>query len=388
MPARIKTYTFSEFLLNPAKRTLFRGRKEIKLRDKDYDVLLFLIENAPEICLHDEIIEAVWNGTSVENNSLEKSIATIRAILGDKAKNPQFIKTIRAKGYLFVGDLKEFETLLPKQEIEKPQTAIIKTNKSSRIKIASFVMGFIFFLGIALLFWLKSGEVWRRYNSKVIFADDFSSGEIDSNRWKVKGKTVKVENGIAKLIVEETDNQGKLESSLFSFDRSKSVTIKSRLKISYSENLKDKVYFIGMFGITPKTPLFSQVDIHNNYIFGIKYTNHDYESRYPNGDLDLMKSEGFFLFKYCGAPFKKDDYRDGKISKRIKPKWHEWFEQTIIYNPSNGEMSYIIDGNLEEVFNVGNLLKEMDEDKLRIEIDPAGWWLHHSIEIDYVEITQ
>lgn len=388
MAISFKTYKFAEFILNPAKRTLLRERAEIKLRDKDFEVLLFLIESAPRTCSHDEIIEVVWNGTNVENNSIEKAIANIRNVLGDNAKSPRFIKTVRAKGYLFVGELEQIEKLPPKKDIEEHQTADTKTNKSSKIKIVSLGLGFIFILGFALLFWWKGGEVWARYNSKVIFADDFSSGEIDSNRWKIKGKTVKVENGIAKLIVEETDNQGKLESSLFSFDRSKSVIIKSRLRISYSQNLKDKVYFIGMFGITPKTPLFSQADIHNKYIFGINYTNHDYESRYPNGDLDLMKTEGFFLFKYCGSSFKKVDYRDGKISKRIKPIWNEWFEQTIVYNPSNGEMSYIVGGNLEEVFNVGDLLKEMDEDKLRVEIDPAGWWLHHSIEVDYIEITQ
>ena len=82
----VKVYKFGEFTLNPAKRILFREASEIKLRDKDFDILLFLLAHAPKTCSHDEIIDTVWSGTNVENNSIEKAIANIRSVLGDSAK--------------------------------------------------------------------------------------------------------------------------------------------------------------------------------------------------------------------------------------------------------------------------------------------------------------
>lgn len=375
---------FAEFTLSPAKRKLFRERIEIKLRDKEFDVLAFLIESAPKTCSPDEIIEAVWDGTAVENGSVEKAIANIRKVLDDDIKDPQFIKTLRSKGYLFIGEVEKIP--LPEKEIR--ENVLSPLNIHFTLKRILIALGLLILIGIGWIGWQKRDYLWTHLTQKVIFADDFSGSEIDTNLWRVKGQTIKVENGIAKILVEVTENQPKLESVLFSFDRTKPVIIKTRLKVSYSQNIKDKVYFIGMFGITPKTPLFNQVDIHNEYLFGVHYTNHDYESRDSNGDLDLMKTEGFFLFKYCGVPYKKNDYRDGKISGRIEPVWREWFEQKIIYNPTNGEMSYFINDELKGKFNVGDLIKEMDEDKLRIEIAPWGWWTNHSIELDYIEVTQ
>lgn len=387
-----KSLKFAEFTLNPDKRLLFRERQEIKLRNKEFEVLLFLIESAPKPCSPEEILEAVWKETNVEENSVNKVIANIRKVLNEDRANPRFIKNIRGQGFVFIGDVEEVSDKLSKQK-SSPQKALqneLNTLLDGRsiLKKALLILGLLILMGTFWIVWQKRDYLWTRLTKKVIFADDFSGNEIDTTLWNVKSKTVKVENGIAKIVVETTTEQPKLESALFSFDRTKPVVIKTRLKVSYSQNLKDKVYFMGVFGITPKTPLFSQVDVHNKYFFGVNFTNHDYESRDSNGDLDLMRAEGFFLFKNCGAPYRKNDYRDGKISGRIEPVWHEWFDQKIIYNPQNGEMSYFINDTLKEVFNIGDLVKEMDEDKLRIEIAPWGWWTNHSIELDYIEVTQ
>lgn len=386
----VRIYKFAGFTLNPAKRTLFSEETEIKLRDKDFDVLLFLIESVPNTCSHNEIIENVWKGTSVENNSVEKAITNIRNVLGDNAKSPRFIKTVRAKGYLFIGDLKEAEKDLSNNRNQQPQEAMTETilpKKNSKSKIALICLSFVFLFGLAGIFWWKGREVWARYNSTVIFADDFSNGEIDSNSWMIKGNTVKVENGTAKITVEETDRGGRLESTLFAFDPSKSLTVKSRLKISPSQNIKDSVFFIGIFSLDLKTSSFDP-NIHNKDSFGIKYANHDYESRYPNGDFEFLKVEGWFPFRNAGAPQRKVDYRDGKIGGRIEPFWNQWFEQKIVYEPLTGKISYYINEELKETFNSGDLLKNIDEYKLRIYISPEGWWLNHSIDIDYIEVTQ
>lgn len=146
----------------------------------------------------------------------------------------------------------------------------------------------------------------------------------------------------------------------------------------------------GHFALYPKTPLLplADADLEEHYLFGVKYMNMDYESKYPNGDIDQLRSEGFFLVRDPGNPSKKIDYRDGKIGKRIEPMWNEWFEQKLIYEPFSGKVSYFIDGDLKDVFDVGDLLSVMDEHKLRLDIYPYGGWVNHSFEIDYVEVTQ
>ncbi len=387
----LNTWTFSGFTLNCGKRTLFRDGFVIKLRDKDFDVLRYLVENAPKPCSHDELIEKIWDGIFVESSSVDKSIANIRKALVDDFKNPTFIKTIRSKGYLFVEDLKKFETPPTTNSFEGLH--LLKSESRKRIsglglRPALFGLGFVLLLAIfGIAFW-NGKEVLAWYESRAIFADDFSEREIDPLRWTTRGKTVRIENGIAKLVVEETDNCGRLLSNYFSFDPNKPITIKSRLKIAYSKNLKDKFYFHGYFCLSPKTSSLVEDDIRHTILFGVFYTNYDYEAKYPDGNTKEQKAEGFFLVKNGGVPYATIDYAAGKISPRIEPIWDKWFDQKLVYEPFSGNMKFFINNEQRQEFNVGKFSTDLPENKLRLEINPAGWWLNHSIEVDYVEVSQ
>jgi DNA-binding winged helix-turn-helix (wHTH) protein len=398
MPTAHKIYKFSEFILNPVKRTLFQGNDEIILSDKDFDVLLFLIENALTFCSFDEIIKEVWNGTNVHNNSVEKIIANIRKALGDEIKNPRFIKTRRGKGYSFICDVQEVEEKISavtyeNLNISQPQKVDFigqpRSRKTLNSKLLAFCLVSIIILLFSGLFWWKSSSVLARFSTTAIFADDFSGEEIDHNHWTAKGNTVKVENGIAKLTVEETDNWGKLESNYFSFDPNKPITIKSRIKVAYSQNIKNKTYFVGSFFLLPKTPRSEGRDSRDSLYFGISFANYDCEGiPSPNRPIVEIKTEGFFLVKNGGRPHEKNDYVTGKVSERIEPVWKTWFEQKMIYEPFSGKMDYFINDELKGSFNVGELPPDLQENKLRLIINPWGWWLYHSIEIDYIEVTQ
>ncbi len=382
-------YKFGQFILSPTKRELYKDSERLKLSDRDFDVLLYLIKNRPNVSSMNEIIEAVWAGTNVENNSVEKAIVNLRNILGDNIKSPMFIKTVRTKGYLFIGDVEKVDETpvrdIPSKKERSDTLSRITKLKPRTILIYSGLFILLVFFG---LLWWKGSEIWKQFNSKIVFADDFSENRINPDLWSITGKTVKVEDGIAKIITSETDVETYLKSKLFSFDPKKPIVVKSRIKVSYSKNIKDKVYFNGFFGLTPDTDLIEQTHIRNYYIFGIKYTNYDHETFYPDGEIDEIKAEGFFLFRDGGASIKKRDYRDGKISKRIEPVWDQWFDQKLIYDPIKGEMSYFINDELKDTFIAGDLYKNLRNNQIRLEICPSGWWVNHTIELDYIEVLQ
>jgi DNA-binding winged helix-turn-helix (wHTH) protein len=399
-----EVYIFAEFTLNPAKRTLFEEEVEVELRGKDFDVLLFLLENSPKLCSVDEIIEGVWRGATVENNSVEKAIANIRKHLDDNARKPHFIKTVRTRGYHFIGNYKKVESV----EESEPQFKYVQSEKNESrdqsqrkgqaqnisFKKALLCLGVIF-LTILGIFQLKRLEIWTNTGSKIIFEDDFSSGEIDPNRWKVKGKSVRVGGGEVKISVDETDNPGILRSEYFSVDPVRVITIESRIKIVFSQNMKDKVYFGGLFGYVPKTVGLEKIDIleenaeAKSLFFGVRYMNYDSDQSftgYSGESIQEIKTEGFFLVKNGGRPNVKSEYAEGKISERIDPQWGNWFEQKIVYNPAVGQMTYFINGEKKGEFNVGKL--QAKDNQIRFEIIPWGWWVNHSIEIDYIKVRQ
>lgn len=396
-----ENFRFAEFTLSPAKRTLFRERMEIKLRDKEFDVLAFLIESAPKTCSHDEIIENVWNGTFVENGSVEKAIANIRKILGDDIKNPRFIKTVRQKGYLFIGDIKF-------GELQESQAtfSLANSNQTSRQPTKNYKFHKVL-LSLAVLIFFASAGI---YLAKSVFSakpnfllsDNFSNSEIDSNLWEAMlnlsgkiGSSGKIGDGILKLVVKETDNYPIIFSKYITIDPTKSVKVKSRMKITFAQNMKEKTYFGGVFGFIPKTeylekiPVHQDTDVENHLFFGLRYMNIDSDDKFTGYDGETIQgvpTEGFFIVKDGGRPSAKEEYADGKISPRIEPIWDKWFEQEIVYNPTDGQMIYFEDGEKKGEFNVSKL--NAKDNQIRLYIMPWGWWVNHSMEIDYIEVTQ
>jgi Tol biopolymer transport system component/DNA-binding winged helix-turn-helix (wHTH) protein len=65
-------------------------------------VLLFLLRNPGKLVTKDEIFAAVWNDSFVSDNSLTKSVATLRRLLGDDAREPRYIVTVQTVGYRFL----------------------------------------------------------------------------------------------------------------------------------------------------------------------------------------------------------------------------------------------------------------------------------------------
>ena len=98
-------YSFDEFRLDVTRGCLFRGDDEIKLRPKSFDVLKFLTENQGRLVSKDELIESVWRGMAVTDDSLVQCMKDIRRAIGDD--HQEIIKTVPRRGYIFEKDVTE-----------------------------------------------------------------------------------------------------------------------------------------------------------------------------------------------------------------------------------------------------------------------------------------
>src|ERR1700676_5729112 len=103
-------YRFGEFLLDPRKRTLSRADSPVSLTPKAFDVLLFLAQNPSRLVTKEELLQAVWGDTFVEEGNLTQYISHLRKALGDNAEDTRLIVTIARKGYQFTADVTVAET--------------------------------------------------------------------------------------------------------------------------------------------------------------------------------------------------------------------------------------------------------------------------------------
>jgi DNA-binding winged helix-turn-helix (wHTH) protein/Flp pilus assembly protein TadD len=94
-------YRFGQFVLDPARRTLSRADSPVSLTSKAFDVLLFLVQNPNRLITKEELLQAVWGDTVVEEGNLTQYISHLRKALGDDSEDIRLIVTIARKGYQF-----------------------------------------------------------------------------------------------------------------------------------------------------------------------------------------------------------------------------------------------------------------------------------------------
>ena len=94
-------YRFGSLCWIRGRRTLSRADSPISLTPKAFDVLLFLVQNPNRLVTKEELLEAVWGDTFVEEGNLTQYISHLRKALEDNSEDNRLIVTIARKGYQF-----------------------------------------------------------------------------------------------------------------------------------------------------------------------------------------------------------------------------------------------------------------------------------------------
>jgi DNA-binding winged helix-turn-helix (wHTH) protein/tetratricopeptide (TPR) repeat protein len=94
----ISDITFGRFLVRVDARQLLLDGEPVKLGAKAFDLLLILLERRERVVSKDQLLDLVWPGLIVEENTLQVHISTLRKLLG-----PLAIVTIPGRGYRFAG---------------------------------------------------------------------------------------------------------------------------------------------------------------------------------------------------------------------------------------------------------------------------------------------
>src|SRR6266480_2282201 len=97
-------YRFGQFALDVRKRTVSRAGSPVSLTPKAFDLLTFLAQNPHRLVTKEELLQAVWGDTFVEEGNLAQYISHLRKVL-DNSENSRLIVTIARKGYQFTGDV-------------------------------------------------------------------------------------------------------------------------------------------------------------------------------------------------------------------------------------------------------------------------------------------
>lgn len=95
---------FGGFSLDADTRQLLRGREELHVSTKAFDLLVLLVERRPAVVDKATVRQHLWPDTHVVDASLTNLVAEIRSALSDRSTPPAFVRTVHGVGYAFAAD--------------------------------------------------------------------------------------------------------------------------------------------------------------------------------------------------------------------------------------------------------------------------------------------
>lgn len=126
-------YEFGPFRLDPEKPCLWRDGEPVSLTPKAVETLLVLVQQSGKLVEREQLMNAIWPDTFVEDNNLNFNVSVLRKALGKNENGEQYIKTFPRQGYRFSAQVREVTEEVPSLSPFSPHAA----EKHSRSAVLS-----------------------------------------------------------------------------------------------------------------------------------------------------------------------------------------------------------------------------------------------------------
>ncbi len=100
-------YEFGQYRLDTGEHLLLREGQRVSLPPKAFETLVALVERRGRLVEKEELMQAVWPNSFVEEASLTHNVWTLRKTLGSEPGGQSFIETVPKRGYRFTARVLE-----------------------------------------------------------------------------------------------------------------------------------------------------------------------------------------------------------------------------------------------------------------------------------------
>lgn len=100
--ARERLIECGDIVVNPLTHRVFVKDKEVDLKNKEYELLLFLMNNVDIVFSKDRLYENIWGYDALgDNATVAVHINRLREKIEEDPSNPRYIQTVWGAGYRF-----------------------------------------------------------------------------------------------------------------------------------------------------------------------------------------------------------------------------------------------------------------------------------------------
>lgn len=97
-----KSYHFGHLNVYPDRFEAFLDDKILEFTPKEFELLVYLLENKNRVLTRDQLLSAVWHyDFAGDTRIVDVHISHLRDQIEENSRKPKFIKTIRGLGYKF-----------------------------------------------------------------------------------------------------------------------------------------------------------------------------------------------------------------------------------------------------------------------------------------------
>jgi DNA-binding winged helix-turn-helix (wHTH) protein len=167
-------------------REVYRSGRPVSLSPKAFHLLEILIRERPKAIDHRKLHSELWPGVYVTDANLPNLVTELRSALGDDARSPRIIRTVRGFGYAFSASARE-EPDAVGVPTEGPTYRLIWGNREIALKPGENGIG----RAPDSTLWIDDSSV-SRHHARIVIAD---SGAVledmgSKNGTLVRGKRI------------------------------------------------------------------------------------------------------------------------------------------------------------------------------------------------------
>jgi two-component system alkaline phosphatase synthesis response regulator PhoP len=96
------SFEFNHLRVYPERYEVFLNDEKLEFTPKEFELLIYLMENKNRVLTRDQLLSAVWNyDFAGDTRIVDVHISHLRDKIEENSRKPLFIKTIRGLGYKF-----------------------------------------------------------------------------------------------------------------------------------------------------------------------------------------------------------------------------------------------------------------------------------------------
>ena len=104
-PPLAESLVAQDVRVDVAAHRAFRGDDELTLSQKEFDLLVTLIDKAGQVVTREDLMRDVWQTEWMgSSKTLDMHVSWLRRKLGDDAADPRYVTTVRGVGFRFEQD--------------------------------------------------------------------------------------------------------------------------------------------------------------------------------------------------------------------------------------------------------------------------------------------